>query len=63
VEVTDKFVYLGSTVDSTGYSNTEILRLTAADNTHGMTRRMGSCRRPVNVEGATTHSRFSRSGE
>jgi len=26
VEVTDKFVYLGSTVDSTGYSNTDILR-------------------------------------
>jgi len=26
VEVTDKLVYLGSTVDSTGYSNTDILR-------------------------------------
>jgi len=26
VGVTDKFVYLGSTVDSTGYSNTDILR-------------------------------------
>jgi len=26
VEVTDKFVYLGSTVDSTGYSNTDIHR-------------------------------------
>ena len=26
VEVTDKFVYLGSTVDSTGYSNPDILR-------------------------------------
>ena len=26
VEVTDKFVYLGSTVDSTGYSSTDILR-------------------------------------
>ena len=26
MEVTDKFVYLGSTVDSTGYSNTDILR-------------------------------------
>ena len=26
VEVTDKFVYLGSSVDSTGYSNTDILR-------------------------------------
>ena len=25
VEVTDKFVYLGSTVDSTGYSSTDIL--------------------------------------
>ena len=24
--ITDKFVYLGSTVDSTGYSNTDILR-------------------------------------
>ena len=26
VEVTDNFVYLGSTVDSTGYSNPDILR-------------------------------------
>ena len=26
VEATDKFVYLGSTVDSNGYSNTDILR-------------------------------------
>ena len=26
VEVTDRFVYLGSTVDSTGYSGTDILR-------------------------------------
>jgi len=26
VEVTDKFVYLGSTVDSTGYANTDIFR-------------------------------------
>jgi len=26
VEVTDKFVYLGSAVDSTGYANTDIFR-------------------------------------